>query len=151
SWSSVDGAEVPGVGGAGDEVFGWFGEGRRITAPLRDHHDPMIGRGEYLTGYMERIGLDVRHGTLAHPGQQVGEALRVGPDLPHPYDHSAGHYTVTVVSGRAESAGRSSRLGATPAAISRAPRAATIAPLSVHSFGRGTRTVMPYRCARSAA
>ena len=48
----------------------------------------------------------------------------------------------------AESAGRSRRLGATPAATRWEPSAATIAPLSVHSPGRGTRTAMP--CRRAA-
>ena len=45
--------------------------------------------------------------------------------------------------GRLESAGSPSVGGVPPDATSSAPRAATIAPLSVHSFGRGTRSRTP--------
>ena len=53
----------------------------------------------------------------------------------------AGDYgTRTSVIGRDESAGSASVDGGRPAATTEAPRAATIAPLSVHRPGRGTRT-----------
>ena len=60
--------------------------------------------------------------------------------------------TTTSVTGSEESAGRSSGDGATPWATSSAPSAATMAPLSVHSPGLGTRSRMPaaaHRCAAS--
>src|SRR5215212_2922499 len=49
------------------------------------------------------------------------------------------------------SAPRSGDDGATPAATRREPSAATIAPLSVHSFGLGTRSTMPAFAQRSSA
>ena len=49
------------------------------------------------------------------------------------------------------SAPRSGADGATPAATSREPSAATIAPLSVHSRGLGTRSTMPAAAQRSSA
>ena len=49
----------------------------------------------------------------------------------------------TLVTGREESAGKSSGDGGTSRASSSAPSAATIAPLSVHRPGRGTRSRMP--------
>ena len=49
------------------------------------------------------------------------------------------------MTGSEESAGRSSGDGVRPRATISAPSAATIAPLSVHSPGRGTRTRMPLR------
>src|SRR5215469_1246274 len=55
------------------------------------------------------------------------------------------------VTGREESAANSSADGATPRDTSSAPSAATIAPLSVHSPGRGTRRTMPAAAHRSAA
>ena len=56
-----------------------------------------------------------------------------------------------LVTGREESAGRSSRDGSRPRATSSAPSAATIAPLSVHSPGRGTRSRIPAASHRSCA
>ena len=55
------------------------------------------------------------------------------------------------VTGSEESAGRSRAEGCRPRATISAPSAATIAPLSVHSPGRGTRTRMPCAAARSSA
>ena len=49
------------------------------------------------------------------------------------------------------SAPRSNSDGATPEATSREPSAATIAPLSVHSRGLGTRSTMPAAAQRSSA
>ena len=49
------------------------------------------------------------------------------------------------MTGSEESAGRSSGEGVRPRATISDPRAATIAPLSVHRPGRGTRTRMPLR------
>src|SRR5690606_33638977 len=60
-------------------------------------------------------------------------------------------HTDTVVTGSAESAGRSHGLGGTPAATSWAPSAATIAPLSVQSAGRGIRSVTPAAAQRRSA
>ncbi len=57
----------------------------------------------------------------------------------------------TSETGRLESAGRSSDDGVRPRATISEPRAATMAPLSVHSPGRGTRTRMPSCSARSSA
>jgi hypothetical protein len=57
----------------------------------------------------------------------------------------------TVVTGRDESAGRSSADGVRPRRTNSEPNAATIAPLSVHRPGRGTRTRTPYFAARSSA
>jgi hypothetical protein len=50
-----------------------------------------------------------------------------------------------------ESAGRSSREGVRPRATIWAPSAATIAPLSVHRPGRGTRSRIPATSHRSCA
>ncbi len=52
-------------------------------------------------------------------------------------------YATTWVTGWEESAGRSSDDGGRPRATSSAPRAATMAPLSVHRPGLGTRTRIP--------
>ena len=52
-------------------------------------------------------------------------------------------YADTWSTGIEESAGRSRVEGARPRATISAPSAATIAPLSVHSPGRGTRTLIP--------
>ncbi len=57
----------------------------------------------------------------------------------------------TVVTGMEESAGRSSREGVRPRATICAPSAATIAPLSVHRPGRGTRSRIPAASHRSCA
>src|ERR1022692_2424613 len=57
----------------------------------------------------------------------------------------------TEVTGRDESAGKSSGEDCAPRAISSAPSAATIAPLSVHRPGLGTRNRMPAASQRSAA
>ncbi len=51
----------------------------------------------------------------------------------------------------AESAGMSSAEGAAPCATSCAPKAATIAPLSVQSPGRGIRSRIPAASQRSRA
>src|SRR5215472_12838728 len=59
--------------------------------------------------------------------------------------------TRTVVTGSEESAGTSSGEAGAPRATSSAPSAATIAPLSVHSPGRGTRSLIPAASQRSAA
>ena len=60
---------------------------------------------------------------------------------------------LTCVTGIDESAGSPSEPGTRPRATSSAPSAATIAPLSVHSAGRGTRRVTPasshLSCARA--
>jgi anaerobic C4-dicarboxylate transporter DcuA/anaerobic C4-dicarboxylate transporter DcuB len=61
------------------------------------------------------------------------------------------YLTTTSVTGREESAGMPSEDGATPRATISAPSAATMAPLSVHSPGRGTRSSMPPASQRSAA
>src|SRR5262249_20735926 len=61
--------------------------------------------------------------------------------------------STTSVTGRDESAATSSGDGATSRAASSAPSAATIAPLSVHSPGLGTRSAIPaasHRCLASA-
>src|SRR5215467_8722941 len=58
---------------------------------------------------------------------------------------------VMAVTGSEESAAKSSADGAAPRDTSSAPSAATIAPLSVHSPGRGTRRPMPAAAHRSAA
>src|SRR5690348_10258312 len=72
------------------------------------------------------------------PGEEVVELPVVDAALPHACDH-----TNTSVMGSDESAGRSRDDGPHPAASSRAPNAATIAPLSVHNPGRGTRSRIP--------
>src|SRR5579875_1316272 len=57
----------------------------------------------------------------------------------------------TSVTGSEESAGRPRDDGGRPVATIEAPRAATMAPLSVHSLGRGTRSRTPAFSQRSAA
>jgi hypothetical protein len=61
------------------------------------------------------------------------------------------HEFSTVVTGIDESAGNPNGDGAFPARTSSEPNAATIAPLSVHNPGRGTRTAMPAAVQRSSA
>src|SRR5690349_16567758 len=97
-------------------MAGRVGQRRRAAAPFGDDDDPVVGGAEDLAPHVQRVDLDRGYPDLADPVQQVGEALRVRPRLPHPHDHSARPYTVTRVSGIAESAGRSSRLAATPEA-----------------------------------
>src|SRR5690606_31723670 len=65
----------------------------------------------------------------------------------HPRRHA--DQTWMVVIGREESAGMSSVEGVVPAATKSEPRAATMAPLSVHSPGRGTRRRTPAASHRS--
>ena len=90
----------------------------------------------YQDGKWSIVRMDV-HGALEYavPPQKGGDVA------PWRFSHelTAGH-TRTVVTGSDESAGRSSDEGVRPRATSSAPSAATIAPLSVHSPGRGTRT-----------
>src|SRR5215469_1825291 len=64
---------------------------------------------------------------------------------------SAGYAAVMAVTGSEESAAKSSADGAAPRDTSSEPSAATIAPLSVQSPGRGTRSTMPAAAHRSAA
>src|SRR5450756_2526432 len=64
---------------------------------------------------------------------------------------AAAQETRTSVIGRDESAGRNRVDGGRPAATTAAPRAATIAPLSVQRPGRGTRSPMPAASQRFAA
>ena len=59
--------------------------------------------------------------------------------------------TWMVLTGRPGVVERSIGDGAAPAATRWAPIAAIIAPLSPHSFGRGTRSSMPASAQRSAA
>src|SRR5215468_2462876 len=117
-----------------------------MAAPLGNHDQPEVGRGVDLARYVQRVLFDRGHRHVAHPGQQLGEVALLGPYLPHADDHA-----LTVVMGRAESASRSRRLAGTPAVTRCAPSAATIAPLSVHRPGRGTRTAIPCAAARSTA
>ena len=60
-------------------------------------------------------------------------------------------YRLTVVTGRLESASKATGLGLRPAETINEPSAATIAPLSVHSPGLGTRSWMPALSHRSWA
>src|SRR5688572_28002183 len=148
----VDRREVPDVRGAGDQLGRWRRQVFRRVPPPRDDHDPVVGGRVDVARHVLRQYLDPGHGHVADPGQQLVEAAGQGPYLPHPCDHVASYpATLTGVNGIAESAARSRRLGATPAATSRDPRAATIAPLSVHSAGRGTRTRMLCFAARCSA
>src|SRR4051794_33687629 len=59
-------------------------------------------------------------------------------------------YASTRSTGIEESAGRSRWLGVRPRATISEPRAATMAPLSVQSPGRGTRTRIPAEAARDS-
>ena len=60
-------------------------------------------------------------------------------------------YRLTVVTGRLESASKATGLGVRPAETINEPRAATIAPLSVHNPGLGTRSWIPTLSHRSWA
>ena len=73
------------------------------------------------------------------------------PKAPVNYWDPAGQLASTVVTGMDESAGRSSGEGGRRRATMCAPSAATMAPLSVHSCGRGTRTWIPAASHRSTA
>jgi len=72
-------------------------------------------------------------------------------DLPilDPPPHRRDQPSSTSVTGIDESTGRSRDDGFAPAASRCAPNAATIAPLSVHRPGRGTRKVSPAASQRS--
>src|SRR5215472_506632 len=70
----------------------------------------------------------------------------------YPYRAASSTWAATtLVTGIEESAGRSSGDGGTSRASSSAPSAATMAPLSVHSPGLGTRSRIPAEAQRSAA
>src|SRR5690606_8334871 len=173
---------VPAVRRTGDQLRRWRRQRHRFPPPPGDHHHP-LGGGEHLAGDMPGVEFDVGQGGVADPVHQLRHPFRFRPDLPHPYDHvrhrppigkpAAAHRSggptpyrprpgergdhrpvrLTVSTGSAESAGRSSRLAGTPAATRWLPSAATIAPLSVHSRGRGTRRVRPaaaHRCSARA-
>ena len=84
-----------------------------------------------------------RHPVGGHRGQgPLGGGRRRGRR-----GRLGGRHTRTTSTGRDESAGRSSCEGGSPRATTRAPRAATIAPLSVHSPAAGSRSRMPAACA----
>ena len=69
---------------------------------------------------------------------------------PRPEEDGVLHRLTTSI-GSELSAPRSISEAATPASTSREPSAATIAPLSVHSRGLGTRSTMPAAAHRSSA
>src|SRR5664280_3370447 len=130
--------------------------------PLRatgDRHIRSAGHVEHLQG----VGDDLVHagvatntgdGTKLHirvqSGQQQGaRVVYSGVDI-EDERHGPGQRR-TIVTGIEESAGRSRAEGRRPRATIAAPRAATIAPLSVHRPGRGTRSRMPADSHRWAA
>ena len=122
--------------GSGRSAQPDLGQGGR--GQLRREGRPQRGRG----GQRVRIPL-ARPPERAPPGRRrwSADAALVSPP-PHRQMHATGSR---------ESAPISSDDGLVPAVTTAAPRAAIIAPLSVHSAGRGERSRMPADSARSAS
>ena len=99
---------------------------------------PVVGGGEHLAGHVQRMTSTAgTHPRTPRPATR-SNVRGIGPHLPHPHDH-----VCRTLHARPASAASPSRpadragSAATPAATRCEPSAATIAPLSVHSFGRG--------------
>ena len=138
---------------------------RHPLHPGDGHRDRPAGGGMGVRGQRgrRRPGGRREHGAAAHAGRDDRDGDRDGrggrPVLRHgllPRDPTGAVSTEqspedrqarTEVTGSDESAGRSSGDGVRPRATIWAPRAATIAPLSVHRPGRGTRTRIPWAVA----
>src|ERR1043165_6704442 len=86
--SELDGREIPRVRLAGDEVAGRLLQLARVAPPAGEDDDAVVEGAEDLRPDEVRVVADRGHGALAHPGQDVGQAFRVGLDLPHAHDHA---------------------------------------------------------------
>src|SRR5216684_3568216 len=136
-----------------DPVFEWLennlGSGRHdLTSSSEKDGETTIKRGTTMASC--RRGCQTSLVALAlYPREcQSRTVVRAGRAVKRPAGKPQAR---TLVTGSAESAPTSSGDGLASRATSSAPSAATMAPLSVHRPGRGTRSRMPAASQRSAA